>query len=82
MFWYADRLLPKYPGRWPWEVWDAEVVVIDVPGRLPACHLVWVIGYGPPQRYLGLYEIRIPHDRRLDSRLRNMMMVMLCMAGF
>ena len=63
---------PQDLGRWPWEVWGAQVVIIDGPGGLPAWRLVWLIAYGPPQCYMGLYETRGPHDRRLVRRLRDM----------
>ena len=56
VFWYMDRPLPRTPGRWPREVRGAQVVIIDGPGGLPARRLVWLIAYGPPQHYMGLYE--------------------------
>ena len=32
------------------------MVIIDGPGGLPTGRLVWLITYGPPLRYMGLYE--------------------------
>ena len=58
------------------------MVIIDGPGGLPARRLVWLIAYGPPHRYVGLYETREPHDRRLVHRLRDMLLATLRMAGY
>ena len=82
VFCYSDRPLPRTLGRWPGAVRGAHVVVIDGPGGLPARRLVWLIGYGPPHRYVGLYETREPHDRRLVCRLRDMLLATLRMAGY
>ena len=58
------------------------MVIIDGPGSLPPRRLVWLLSYGPPARYLGLYETRGAHDRRQVRRLRNMLMATLRMAGY
>ena len=58
------------------------MVIVDGRGGLPAQRLVWVIGYGPPERYVGLYEVWAPHDCRKASWLRNMLMATLSMAVF
>ena len=76
VYWYSDRPLPRAPGRWPGAVCGALVVIIDGPGGLPARRLVWLIGYGPPHRCVGMY------DRRLARRLRDMLLATLRMAGF
>ena len=62
VFWYSDRPLPRTLSRWPSVVRGAQVVIIDGPVGLPARRLVWLIAYGPPHRYVGLYETREPHD--------------------
>ena len=62
---------------WPREVWGADVVLIEGPSGLRAQHLVWVIGYGPLQRYVGMYETRVPHDRRVANRVRDLLMATL-----
>ena len=80
--WYSDRPLPRAAGRWPREVRGAQVVIIDRPGGLPARQLVWLITYGPPFRYMGLYETRKPHDRGLVRRLRDMLLATLRMVGY
>ena len=82
VFWYSDQPLPRTPGRWPCAVRGAQVVIIDGPGGLPARLLVWLITYWPPHRYMGLYETREPHDRRLVRRLWDMLLVTLHMAGY
>ena len=82
VFWYSDRPPPRAAGRWPREVRGAQVVIIDKPGGLPARRLIWLITYGPPFRYMGVYETREPHDRRLVRRLRDMLLATLCMAGY
>ena len=74
--------MPKAVGRWPRAVRAAQVVIIDGPGGLPAWRLVWLITYGPPLRYMGLYETRDSHDRQLVCRLRDMLLATLCMAGY
>ena len=81
VLWYSDRPLPGAVGRWPQEVRGAEVVIIDGRGGLPPRRLVWLITYGPPSRYMGLYETRGAHDRRQVRRLRDMLLATLCMAG-
>ena len=53
-----------------------------IDGRTPALRLVWVNGYGPPQRYVGLHEIWAPHDGRGASHLCDMMVATLRMAAF
>ena len=58
------------------------MVIIDGPGGLPARRTVWLITYGPPHRYMGLYETRELHDRRLVRRLRDMLLATLRMAGY
>ena len=80
--WYSDRPLPRAAGRWPHEVRRAEVVIIVGPVGLPPRRLVWLLSYGPPARYMGLYETRGSHDRRQLRRLRDMLMATLCMAGY
>ena len=60
----------------------ADLVVIDGQGGLSARRLVWIIGYGPPQRYVGLYEIRAPQASRGASHLRGMMMATLRASRF
>ena len=82
VFWYSDRPLPRATGRWPHEVRGAEVVIIDGPGGLPPRRLVWLIKYGPPDRYMGLYETRGAHDHRQVRRLRDMLLATLRMAGY
>ena len=82
VFWYLDQPLTRAAGRWPWEVHGAQVVIIDGPGSLLARRLVWLITYGPPLRYMGLYEAREPHDRRLVRRLQDMLVATLRMAGY
>ena len=82
VFWYSDRPLPRAVGRWPQEVRGVQVVIIDGPGGLPPQRLVWLITYGPPLHYMGLYERRGPHDRRLVRRLRDMLLATLRMAGY
>ena len=82
VFWYSDRPLPRAAGRWPHEVRGAEVVIIDGPGGLPPRRLVWLITYGPPARYMGLYETREAHDHRQVRRLRDMLLATLGMAGY
>ena len=82
VFWYSDRPLPRAVGRWPREVRGAQVVIIDGPGGLPARRLVWLITYGPPLRYMGLYETRDSHDRWLVRRLQDMLLATLRMAGY
>ena len=81
VFWYSDRPLPRAAQRGPREVRGAHVVIIDGPPGLPARQLVWLITYGPPLRYMGLYETRDPHNRRLVRRLRDMLLATLRMAG-
>ena len=58
------------------------MVIIDGPGGLPPRRLVWLITYGPPSRYMGLYETRGAHDRRQVRRLRDMLLATLRMAGY
>ena len=58
------------------------MVIIDGPGGLLARRLVWLITYGPPLRYMGLYETRDSHDRWLVRRLRDMPLATLRMAGY
>ena len=58
------------------------MVLIDGPGGLPARRLVRLIAYGLLRRYMGLYETRGPHDRRLVRQLRDMLLATLRMAGF
>ena len=70
VFWYSHWPLPKAVGRWPREVRGAHLVIIDRPGGPPARRLVWLITYGPPLRYMGLYETRDSHDRGLVRRFR------------
>ena len=82
VLWYSDRPLPRAPGRWPRAVRKAQVVIIDGPGGLPARRLVWLITYGPPHHYMGLYETRELHDRRRVHRLWDMLLATLCMAGY
>ena len=79
--WYADRPLPKIPSRSPGELQGANFVVIDGLGGLPSRHLMWVIGYDPPQHYIGLHEILGPHDC-LGSRLQDLLPAALRMARF
>ena len=43
--------------------------------------MVWLITYGPPSRYRGLYETRGAYDRRQVRRLRDMLLATLRMAG-
>ena len=82
VFWYSDQALPRAVGRWPREVRGAQVVIIDGLGGLPTRRLVWLITYGPPLRYMGLYETRGSHDRRLVRRPRDMLLATLRMAGY
>ena len=82
VIWYSDRPLPRAAGRWPHEVRGAELVIIDGPGGLPPRRLVWLLSYGPPARYMGLYETRGAHDRRQVRRLRDMLMATMRMAGY
>ena len=70
------------PGPLAGIVRGAQVVIIDGPGGLPARRLVWLIGYGPPHRDVGMYEVRAPDDRQLARRLRDMLLATLGMAGF
>ena len=58
------------------------MVIIDGPGGLPARRFVWLITYGPPHRYVGLYETREPHDRRSVRQLRDLLLATLRMAGY
>ena len=58
------------------------MVIIDGPGGLPPRRLVWLLSYGPPARYMGLYETRGSHDRHQARRLRDMLMATLRMAGY
>ena len=69
VLWYSDRPLPKILGRWPHEVCEAELVIIDGPGGLPLRRLAWLLSHGPPARYMGLYETRGAHNRRQVRRL-------------
>ena len=73
---------PRAAGRWPREVRGAQLVIINGPGGLPAGRLVWLITYGPPLRYMGLYATREPHNRRLLRRLWDMLLATLRMAGY
>ena len=82
VLWYSDRPLPKTLGCWPHEVRGAGLVIIDGPGGLPPRQLAWLISYGPPARYMGLYDTRKAHDRRQVRRLRNMLMATLRMASY
>ena len=82
VLWYSDWLLPRAPGRWPHAVREVQLVIIDGLGGLPARRLVWLITYGPPHRYMGLYETREPHGRRLVRRLQDMLLATLRMAGY
>ena len=63
------------------QVWGVDVVVIDGLGSLLARHLVWVIGSSPLQRYVGIYETRVLHDRWGASRLRDLPLATVRMAG-
>ena len=56
ILWYSDRPLPKSLGRWPGQVREADLVIIDGPGGLPPRRLAWLLSYGPPSRYTGLYK--------------------------
>ena len=58
------------------------MVIIDGRDGLPARRLVGLIPYGPPQRYMGLYETRGPHDGQLVRQLQDMLLATLHMAGF
>ena len=58
------------------------MVIIDGPGGLPARRLVWLIAYGPPQRYMELYETMGPHDCGQVRQLQDMLLATLRMAGF
>ena len=58
------------------------MVIIDGQGGLPRAGLVWLITYGPPHRYMGLYKMREPHDRRLVRCLRDMLLATLRTAGY
>ena len=71
VLWYSERPLPESLGRWPREVREADLVIIDGPGGLPPRRLAWLLSYGPPSRYMGLYEARGAHDRHQVRRLRD-----------
>ena len=82
VFWYSDRPLPRAVGHWLREVRGVHVVIIDGLSVHPPWRLVWLITYGPPLHYMGLYETRGSHDRRLVRRLQNMLLATLPMAGY
>ena len=81
-FWYSDRQLPRATRLWPRAVREAQVVIIDGTGGLPARRLVWLLTYGPPHRYIGLYETRELHDRQLVRGLRDTLWATLRMATY
>ena len=82
VLWYSDRPLLEVLGRWPQEVREAYLVIIDGPGILPRRRLAWLFSYGPPARYMSLYEARAAHDCRQVRRLRDMLIATLRMAGY